>query len=808
MHIRRTLAAFAAIVISAAAFAEGNPKAKEAAIVTAGNARFTVLTDRLIRMEWSADGKFEDRATLAIVNRDLPVPQFTSEAAGKGVTIKTSALTLTYKGKGKFTEDNLKVSFKMNGKTVTWKPGADDSGNLLGTTRTLDGCLGFDQISKRDNYMDQGVCSRDGWAIVDESDRHVLTSDSSDWGEWVECRPEGERQDLYIFAYGHAYTDAVADFTKVAGKIPLPPKYTLGYWWSRYWAYTDDEFLEIGREMRERKIPMDVYIVDMDWHYTWPEMAKRKGKDEFGQRPGWTGYSWNHELIPDPKGFLGDLHKLGYKTALNLHPASGIRVYEDCYREFVKDYLSRTDDYDGPEGYVYGGDGWKYEGNEGPCGQEGHMAPVPFRMSQQAWADAYFNSVIHPLEEEGVDFWWLDWQQWKYSKYCKDLSNTFWLNWTFFNDKVRQGAGKGSGADRPFIYHRWGGLGSHRYQLGFSGDTYDEWSVLAFLPYFTATAANVGYGYWGHDIGGHMQTSKHPTNPEMFTRWIQYGVFTPIFKTHSTAQAHLDRRIWAYPTHYEYMRDAIILRYDLSAYIYDAAREAYDSGISICRPLYYTYPEDERAYKLNEEFMFGDNILATALCQPLGENGMTERKMWFPKGCDWYDMARHCMVKGGTEQTLWYTIDQNPWYPKAGSIIPLAQEGIQSLQENSGSMRLLIVPGPGKSSCTHYEDDGMSQAYPTEFATTEIRKEASGNKVKLTIDPRKGSYRGMGATRQFDIVLEGVTTAPRSVKVNGKKIDAKVTLPTAETRGITAKAAVISIPGAPASEALVIEIAE
>ena len=798
----------AALVISASAFAEGNPKAADAATVQVGNARFTVLTDRLIRMEWSADGKFEDRATLAIVNRELPVPQYTKSVANGVTTIRTSAVTLVYDGSGKFNADNLSVSFKMNGKTVKWVPGADDSGNLMGTTRTLDGCLGFQKISKRDNYLEQGVCSRDGWAIVDESDRHVLTKDSSDWGEWVECRPEGERQDLYIFAYGHAYRDALMDFTKVAGRIPLPPKYTLGYWWSRYWAYTDDEFLQIGREMREREIPMDVYIVDMDWHYTWPEMAKRRGKDEFGQGMGWTGYSWNHELIPDPQGFLGDLHKLGYKTALNLHPASGIRVTEDCYKEFVKDYLSRTDDYDGPEGYVYGKEGWKYEGNKAACGKEGYMAPVPFRMSQQAWADAYFNSVIHPLEDEGVDFWWLDWQQWKFSKYCKDLSNTFWLNWTFFNDKVRQSAYKGVEADRPFIYHRWGGLGTHRYQLGFSGDTYDEWSVLEFLPYFTATASNVGYGYWGHDIGGHMQTKAHPTNPEMYTRWLQYGVFTPIFKTHSTAKPELDRRIWAYPTHYEYMKDAIVLRYALSPYIYDAARQSFDTGVSMTRPLYYYYPEDERAYSLNQEFMFGDNILATVLCQPLGENGKTERKMWFPKGNDWYDMAHHCMMKGGSEQTLYYAIDENPWYIKAGSVIPIAEEGIQSLQAPSSTLRLLVVPGNGKSSFSHYEDDGMSQAYEKEFATTLISKEASGSKLKLTINGRNGSYKGMPASRTFQILLEGCTKAPKSVTVNGKKLDAAAicTLPAETGHSISENAVCVSLPEAPASEKLEIVI--
>lgn len=775
-RILMTLAALLATMPIWAADVVGSddPKADENAIVLSGNARFSVLTDRLVRMEWSADGVFEDRATLAIINRNLPVPKYTvTRNAGK-LTIKTSALTLVYEGDGKFCADNLSVSFKLNGKTVKWYPGADDSGNLLGTTRTLDGCKGPSQLSHTEKSLEQGICSRDGWAIVDESGRHLLVPVDSDWKNWVAERPEGDRLDWYIFAYGHKYTEALSDFTKVAGKIPLPPKYTLGYWWSRYWAYTDEEFLQIGREMREREIPMDVYIVDMDWHLTWPAMYERLGKDEFGQRRGWTGYSWNHDLIPDPEGFLNDLHKLGYKTALNLHPASGIRVYEDCYDVFVKDYLSRTNDYDGPKDYVYGAEGYKYAGNEKACGREGYKAPVPFRMDQQEWADAYFNSVIHPFEKQGVDFWWLDWQQWRQSKYVKGLSNTFWLNYTFFNDKQRQGTSKGLSADRPFIYHRWGGLGSHRYQLGFSGDTYDEWSVLGFLPYFTATASNVGYGYWGHDIGGHMQVKKHPTDPEIFTRWIQYGVFTPIFKTHSTAQAHLDRRIWAYPTHYEYMREAILLRYALSPYIYNAAREAYDTGVSMTRPMYYVYPEDDRAYSCREQFFFGNDILATVLCSPAGADGLTERTMWFPAGNDWYDMAHHKMMKGGTQQTLRYAIDENPWYVRAGAVIPMAEEGIKNLQGISNVLRLLVVPGNGKSSFVHYEDDGMSQAYVKDFATTRITKTATSSSVKLTIDARCGAYAGMPETRCYTIVLEGVQKAPKLVKLNGKAVDVTV----------------------------------
>ena len=752
-----------ALIAGIASRAQNNPKASAKAVVTDGNARFTVLTDRLIRMEWAEDGVFEDRATLGIVNRELPVPKFTSAKKNGILTIKTGKVTLTYRG-GRFAPENLQVKFGMG----TWKPGMKATGNLKGTTRTLDGCLGFEKLSYRESELEDGILSRDGWAIVDESSRHLLEKVDSQWEDWVAERPAGDRLDWYIFAYGHDYTAALGDFVKVAGHIPLPPKYTLGYWWSRYWIFTDDEILDLGREMRSRGVPMDVMIVDMDWHYTYKEMQKRLGNDVFGQSRGWTGYSWNRELFPDPEGFLHDLHDMGFKTALNLHPASGIREYEDCYDSFVKDYLSRTSEYDGPENYVFGSEPYLYAGNTEPVGKEGHRASVPYRMDQEAWADAYFASVIRPLERQGVDFWWLDWQQWMESKYVKGLSNTFWVNYAFFRDKEL------NGTERPFIYHRWGGLGSHRYQLGFSGDTYDEWSVLRFLPYFTATASNVGYGYWGHDIGGHMQKKDHKrlTDPEMYTRWLQFGVFTPIFKTHSTQSANLERKIWAYPSHYQYMLDAIRLRYTLSPYIYTFARETTDTGVSMCRPLYYAYPEANEAYTYNEEYLFGDRIIATAVCEPAGADGKASRKVWFPKGSDWYDMALHTTHKGGSVKTLSYSIDQNPWYVKAGSIIPLASEKIESLQEKSNVLGILVVPGTGKSSFELYEDDGISRDYESACAHTLIEKNRSGNKLTIKINPRSGSYDGMSETREVYVVVEGVSRLPKSVKCNGSAVDA------------------------------------
>ena len=262
-------AVFAAIFFSAGSASaqslaeKWDPVADEAAVVTFDNARFTVLTSRLIRMEWSEDGKFEDRASLAIVNRRLDVPEYKVIRRGGRLVIKTADLVLSYKG-GKFDENNLSVSFVMGDRKVSWHPGMDDSANLLGTTRTLDGCNGLDKLNHKNEPMEQGVLSRDGWAIVDESSRHLFEAVDADWHNWVACRDGADRQDLYIFAYGHDYKAALADFTKIAGRIPLPPKYMFGYWWSRYWQYSDFEFVDLAKEIRSHDIPIDVMVIDMD----------------------------------------------------------------------------------------------------------------------------------------------------------------------------------------------------------------------------------------------------------------------------------------------------------------------------------------------------------------------------------------------------------------------------------------------------------------------------------------------------------------------------------------------------------------
>ena len=175
-----------------------------------------------------------------------------------------------------------------------------------------------------------------------------------------------------------------------------------------------------------------------------------------------------------------------------------------------------------------------------------------------------------------------------------------WLNHLHFQDAARRGK-------RPLLYSRYGGLGGHRYPIGFSGDTLARWELLGFLPYFTATAANVGFGWWSHDIGGHIGVDE----PELYARWVQFGALSPCLRLHATKDAAAERRPWAFPSAVAVAaQQAFHLRYQLIPYLYTMARVAAETGVALCRPMYYAYPEAEDAYLGRQQYFLGDDLIA------------------------------------------------------------------------------------------------------------------------------------------------------------------------------------------------------
>jgi len=691
----RILAAVAAFFWSAAASAQQDwlPVADPSAVVISGKARFTVLTPALLRLEWSAHERFEDRASFAFVNRHQPVPVFEQRREGDWLVIDTGELVLRYRDSGeKFSDANLSIALTVAGQAVVWKPGMPETGNLRGTARTLDGVSGSCPL-------EEGLCSRVGWSLVDDS-RTLLFSDGP--LRWATPRPDPEAIDWYFFGYGRDYPRLLADFTKVAGRIPLPPRYAFGSWWSRYWAYSDAELRELVRGFAEHDVPLDVLVVDMDWHLE-----------------GWTGYTWNRALFPDPAGFLAWVHEQGLKTTLNLHPHDGVRKHEAAFPEFAR---------------AMGKNAKKIE-------------HIPFDCADPRYMKAYFEILHHPLEREGVDFWWIDWQQGEKTS-IPGLDPLFWLNHLHWLDMERNPQ---RGDLRPLNFSRWGGLGNHRYPIGFSGDTFCNWVSLAFQPYFTATAGNVGFGYWSHDIGGH-QPGK--VDPELYTRWVQFGVFSPVLRTHTTKNPEAERRIWKFPKpHFEAMRSAYHLRYELIPYIYTAARQCYDTGLPLCRPLYYAWPELPEAYGHPGEYLFGDDLLVAPVVQPASRlSSCAEVQVWLPPG-QWVNWFTDEVYEGPTRVLLQVPLEEIPLFARAGAIIPSTVPA-----QRSGSLAALVLHLlPGEAGQAElYEDDGLSRGYASgDFARTRIERRLDGTTCVVKLHPAQGKFAASLAPRDVELRLHG-----------------------------------------------------
>lgn len=686
--------------------------------------RFTVITNGVIRMEWASDGKFTDAPSFVAINRTYPKVEYKIKNSKTKVEIITQCMKLAYKkGSGPFDSQNLEITSAKGMLPFIWKPGTKQKGNLKGTFRTLDGVNGdehtFDLSDRKKGKVefDDGLLATDGWTFIDDSKNFLF--DNSEW-PWAEKRTNTDVQDWYFMAYGHNYKQALKDYTVFAGKVPLPPRYTFGYWWSRYWSYSDNEFRELIDNFQSYGIPLDVLVVDMDWHHIEP------GKG------GWTGWTWNDRLFPDYVEFLKYLKNNNLKITLNLHPADGIAAFEDSYEAMAKDM---------------GMDPTKKE-------------TISWVSSDKKLIKSVFKNILHPYEKQGVDFWWLDWQQWMYDPKMEGLDNTWWLNYCFFSDKER------NGNDRPLLYHRWGGLGNHRYQIGFSGDVIISWKSLDFQPYFNSTASNVLYGYWSHDIGGH--AGDH-IDPELYTRWMQFGALSPVMRTHSTKKPGINKEPWAFnQTYLNVLRNTIKQRYQMAPYIYSMARIAYEDGISICRPMYYDYPESEEAYRFKNEYMFGDQMLIVPITTPM-ENGYAKTSIWLPAGSDWYEWHTGTLLKGGQTVERSFAIDEYPIYIKSGSVLPMYTNKVKNLQtDNNETVVVTIFPGQtGKF--TMYEDHGNDKEYAHHYAHTYLQSVRRNNELLVTIGARKGSYPEMPTERQFTVKVEA-SDVPESVTVNGQLV--------------------------------------
>ena len=742
---------------------DATPAMRADNVVSGEHWRIGLITDSLVRFEWSDSGVFENRPTQTVLNRDFgsPVERRVTERDGR-VIIDTAALTIVY-DQQPFSKEGLSVVVKGVADTQfnTWHYGDAQRGNLKGTARTLDEADGAIEL-------DNGVISRDGWAVIDDSAANIIietdtvNGKANPFGTWVSPRATAET-DLYFFGYGHRYIEAVRDFYRLTGPTPLLPRFAMGNWWSRYYRYTQDGYLALMDRFKREGIPFTTSVIDMDWHRV-DDVDPKYGS-------GWTGYSWNRELFPDPPAFLADLHRRGLRTTLNVHPRDGVRAFEDAYPEVAK---------------RVGID---------PATEEN----VEFDLTNPDFVDAYFD-MHHRMEAEGVDFWWLDWQQGGVTRQ-KGLDPLWMLNHMHYLDS-------GRGGNWPLTFSRYAGPGSHRYPVGFSGDTIVTWESLAFQPQFTATASNIGYGWWSHDIGGHMFGYR---DEELEVRWYQLGAFSPINRLHSTDSPFNGKEPWNFHGDAERaMTSALRLRHAMIPYLYTMNRRAAFDNEPLVQPLYWDYPEIEAAYKLTDEFRFGTELLVAPIVDP-AERSVQRAKadVWLPQG-EWFDFfdGRHYTSRPAEGRRLeaWRDLDRMPVFAKPGAIVPLQMpaegEALNSVA-NPRALQVVVFPG-AENSFTLWEDDGAAQS-KDRWASTEMALRFEGDSAQFSIAPAEGATDVIPASRDWTVTFRGV--APEAMHAVRATVDGSAAAPEvaydAETLSLT-----VTLRDVPMSAAIAIDFAD
>ena len=668
----------------------------EGAVVKGDKYRFTVITSQLIRIEYSEEGTFEDRPTQSVWNRNFSCPQYRVIENENKLEIITEFIHLYYLKKS-FSPNTLYIDVTGNFSHYNnrWRYG-EKTDNLKGTYRTLD-------MTNGAIPLDDGVLSKNGYSCIDDSCSFILTEDG-----WVEPRAK-DSVDLYFFGYGREYLKCLKDFFKLTGSTPLLPRYTLGNWWSRFWDYSEEELKGLMEKFRKEDIPFSVCVLDMDWHLV--NIDPKYGS-------GWTGYTFNKALFPQPEAFMRWLHEHNLKTTLNLHPADGVKAHEAMYEPMAKEL------------------GIDYEKED----------PIPFNVTSPEFLNAYFKYLHHPLEEQGVDFWWIDWQQGEASE-VEGLDPLWMLNHYHFFDSKREGK-------RPLIFSRYAGVGSHRYPIGFSGDTYVTWKAYQFQPYFTATASNIGYCWWSHDIGGHYKGER---DDELSARWVQFGTFSPIMRLHSSKNNFMCKEPWRYaPEVMATMKEHLRLRHQLVPYVYTMNHRLQAEGIPLIQPMYYAYPYEESAYQVPNQYLFGSELMVSAITEKINpKTKLAETKVWLPEG-EWIDFFDGTIYKGGRNLRMFRPLDRQVVLAKAGGILPLARHiPHQNSIANPKDLDIHVFGG-ASNSFELYEDDGISMAYEeNQYAVTKMELEYD-EKIVFTLHPAKGDTICIPDKRNIRLMLRGL----------------------------------------------------
>ena len=513
-----------------------------------------------------------------------------------------------------------------------------------------------------------GYLSRSGVSILlDNSFLYNLKKD------WIERESKDKPQALYFIYYGNDYKMGVSLLTELLGAVPKVPEWVMGVWFSCWNKWGEKKFRQIKEDFDKYDVPLDVIVVDTDWHKYY-----------------WYGFDWNGRLFPNPERFGKWLRKNKLHSAFNVHPQY-IPEKDSRLEEFLK--VTKI-----PLKLL----------DENTALHKVQRGCQQIDLLDKKQALAYFDIFHKPVEKCGCDIWWVDgtmrdesgqesiaWLNEIYSKYTNQSPESHAELVSASNEIPKQACPEEilnqvqndtfrirndiAYRDTKIILSRGYGPGTHRSIILFTADAYSQWKVLELEVNMTAKAANCLFNYVSHDIGGfHSGSPEWKINKppdDLYIRWSQFGALSPIMRFHSH---HGVREPWKYKKQtLNIVRNFLHFRKCLMPYLMRLVQETHEKGIAICRPMYYEFPEEENAYRFETQYMLGDAILVSPVTR---ENGVVTT--WFPKG-KWYHCFTERVVEGPNIIEEKVPLELMPVYLREGHIIPYKQKTSKKDKKNN-----------------------------------------------------------------------------------------------------------------------------
>ena len=543
----------------------------------------------------------------------------------------------------------------------------------------------------------------------------------------------------YYFIYGPDPKKVIGRYTDLIGRMPLPPRWAIGYQQCRYSYYPESRVREVVRNFRDRKIPCDVIYLDI--HYM----------------NGYRCFTWDRDRFPDPKAMVGDLAREGFKVVVIIDP--GIKN-EEGYGVFDSGVLG--------DHFVRRPDGTRFVGRvwPGDC-----VFPDFTRAATRVW----WGDLYRGLVEDGIRGFWNDMNE---PAVFDGPGYTFPLDvqhdgeghpgdhlqyHNVFGMQMARGTYEGAGrlrpGERPFVLTRASYAGGQRYAAAWTGDNTSRWEDLAMSIPMVLNFGISGQPFAGPDIGGFIGSPSG----ELYTRWLQIGSLNPLSRTH-TEFGSRDQEPWSFGPEFEAInRASIEWRYRLLPYLYTTFYEASVAGTPIMRPLFLEFPDDRETYWIEDEFFLGDDLLVA----PATEEGEEERNVYLPHG-RWYDFWSGERLMGGKWLKVRTPIERIPIFVRSGSIIPMQQVVQYTDQEAIDPLTLSIYPDTS-SSAMLYEDDGLTFDYKKGiYSIARYNYSQVGGVARLKISERQGRF--VPPKRSLVLKFNGFHSEPPRVLRSGSPL--------------------------------------